>query len=130
MELGPSARRQLLHGYPNFADSISKDKDAAIYRKFESLSARNLLYQQSGIHDLEGQLEKSDGEDARDIDHEIAQQAARHWTHYYSDQSDQARLRRELQSKIKTKLKEYRSYCSPMRKGLHRRLIAARQMKR
>lgn len=109
VELGPSARRQLLHGYPTFADFISKDKDAAIYRKFESLSARNLLYQQSEIHDLEERLEKLDGEDARDIDDESAQQAARYWTHYYDDQSKQAHLRRDLQTKIKTKLKEYRS---------------------
>lgn len=106
MELGPSARRQLLHGYPTFADFVSKDKDAAIYRKFESPSTRKLLYQQSEIHDLEGQLEDLDGEDARDIDDESAQQAARHWAHYYSEQ---ARLRRKLQSKIKTKPKEYRS---------------------
>jgi hypothetical protein len=35
---------------PSFAEFI------AIYRKFERLSVRNLLYLQSELHDLEGQL--------------------------------------------------------------------------
>jgi hypothetical protein len=43
-----------LSGYPSFAAFISQDPDAAIYRKFERLSARNLLYLQSELHHLEG----------------------------------------------------------------------------
>jgi hypothetical protein len=45
-----------LKGYPTFSAFIARDQDAAIYRKYESLSARNLLYLSSEIHELEGQL--------------------------------------------------------------------------
>ncbi len=49
-----------LEGYPTFAEFVARDNDAAIYRKFEYLSARNLLYLQSELHDLEQQLEMLD----------------------------------------------------------------------
>ena len=99
-----------LEGYPTFAAFIAKDKDAAIYRRFENLSARNLLYLQSELHDLERQLEVIDREDAKNIDDELAQRAARLWTHYEKDSNEQARRRRNLQKTIKKKIKEYRTY--------------------
>ena len=46
-----------LAGYSSFAQFIAADADAAIYRKYERLSTRNLLYLQSELRDLEGQLE-------------------------------------------------------------------------
>ena len=103
-----------LEGYPTFAAFIAKDKDAAIYRRFENLSARNLLYLQSELHDLERQLEKIDLEDAKNIDNELAQRAARQWTYYEKDSNEQARRRRNLQRTIKKKIKEYRGYCSEL----------------
>ena len=99
-----------LEGYPTFAAFIAKDKDAAIYRRFENLSARNLLYLQSELHDLERQLEDIDREDAKDIENELAQRAATHWTHYEQDSNEQAQRRRKLQRTIKEKIKEYRTY--------------------
>lgn len=69
LEAMPTARRHL-SGYPSFAEFIAKDKDAAIYRCFENLSARSLLYQQSELHELEQKLEDLDREDAKDIDNE------------------------------------------------------------
>lgn len=97
-----------LEGYPTFAEFIAKDRDAAIYRKFERLSARNLLYQQSELHDLERQLKQLDHEDAEDIDNRAAQEAAVNWEHFSKDTSREAEHRRSLQTDIKTKLKEYR----------------------
>lgn len=91
-----------LSGYP------SQDPDAAIYRKFERLSARNLLYLQSELHDLEGQLQALDREDAEDIDNEEAQKAARSWAHYSDGLNARGKAHRELQSRISEKLKAYR----------------------
>lgn len=96
-----------LEGYPSFSNFIAKDKDAAIYRKFENLSSRNLLYLQSELHDLERQLEIVDHEDAKNIDNERAQGAARHWTHFSIDSDNQAVARRTLQETIRVKIKEY-----------------------
>ena len=107
LEAMPTPPRHL-SGYPSFAEFIAKDKDAAIYRCFGNLSARSLLYQQSELHELERKLEELDREDAKDIDNENAQKAARQWTHYAEDPSDQGRARRTLQAEIKVKIKEYR----------------------
>ncbi|KAG8533930.1 uncharacterized protein KY384_001671 [Bacidia gigantensis] len=96
-----------LVGYPTFADFIARDKDAAIYRKFESLSARNLLYQQSELQELEGQLENLDREDSKNIDDQEARQAAVSWEHFAKNTNVRARKRRGLQSKIRMKLKQY-----------------------
>lgn len=98
-----------LEGYPSFAEFITQDKDAAIYRKFEHLSARSLLYMQSELHDLEGQLEKLDEEDARDKYNEELQKASRSWKHYHSN-GGRAEEHRRLQRKIKGKIREYRAY--------------------
>lgn len=52
-----------LDGFPSLAHFISEDTDGAIFRKFDSLSARNLLYLQSNVNDLRtrlGELDRSD----------------------------------------------------------------------
>ena len=103
-----SPHPQRLEGYPEFAEFIARDHDAAIYHKFERLSARNLLYQQSELHDLERQLQELDREDAKDIDDQAAQKAALYWQHFSTDTGEQAQRRRALQATIKLKIKEYR----------------------
>ena len=118
LELGnlstaPPAR---LEGYPSFAQFIARDVDATIYRKYARLSARNLLYLQSELHELEEQLRQLDKEDAKDIDDEEAQKAAREWKHYSDPQNGRASQHRVLQEIIRLKLKEYRAYTI-----LHRR---------
>ena len=50
-----------------------------IYRKYAHMSARNLLYLQSELHELDEQLRQLDKEDAKDIDDEEPQKAAREW---------------------------------------------------
>lgn len=108
IELAPPHPRKRLVGYPSFAHFIAKDKDAAIFRKFQHLSARSLLYQQSYLHELEGQLRSLDEEDAECSSKE-AQRIARNWE-YYSNGSGRAAQHRELQQKIKVAIKEYRKY--------------------
>lgn len=105
--------RKPLDGYPTFARFIAKDPDAAIYRKFESLSARNLLYQQSQLNDLERQLDELDSKDATekalDINNEAGERVAREWQHFAHDDNDRAKLRRQVQERIKRHIKEYRT---------------------
>lgn len=100
--------RRCLEGYPSFSHFIAGDRQESIYRKFGSLSARNLLYQQSELHHLEYELENYDKEDAQDLSNVPAQQRARLWENFAVDDSDSARLRRSLQDKIKSRIKEYR----------------------
>jgi hypothetical protein len=71
-----------LDGFPSFAEFIAKDSDAAIYRKYEHLSARNLLYLQSELHELEGQLQGLDLQDFQNKDRndEETQKVARLWS--------------------------------------------------
>ena len=107
---GSSRASDILTGYPTLANFIASDKDAAIYRKFEKLSARCLLYQQSELHDLEQQLEQLDLADSRDIDDDEAQQAAVSWDHYASSATEKGQKRRELIMRIKAKLKAYRTF--------------------
>jgi len=47
-------------GYPSVAALVSKDNDFAIFRKFRYLNARNLLYLQAELVDLENELETFD----------------------------------------------------------------------
>ena len=106
---GPSPRPARLEGYPSFAEFIAQDGDAAIYRKYGHLSARNLLYLQSELHELEGKLQQLDKEDAKEIGNEDAQKAARYWRDFCDETNDRAHQHRALQEKIRTKIKEYRT---------------------
>lgn len=106
----PSSPR--LPGYPSFAHFVSQDGDAAIYRRYESLSARNLLYFQSELHELEGQLEELDAADVkeRDFDDDEPRKIARLWHRYARADNQRALRHRALQAKIRAKIKEYRTY--------------------
>ncbi|KAI4261280.1 MAG: hypothetical protein L6R42_003516 [Xanthoria sp. 1 TBL-2021] len=103
----PSTPR--LPGYPSFAHFVSQDGDASIYRRYESLSARNLLYLQSELHELEGQLEELDAADVkeRDSDDDESRKIARLWHHYAQADNERALRHRALQAKIRPKIKEY-----------------------
>ena len=107
------SRSPLLAGYPSFANFIAEDADAAIYRKYERLSARNLLYLQSELHELEGDLEDLDARDfeEREAHDSEAEQIARYWKSYSRSESESAVERRELQGRVRKKIKEYRTHC-------------------
>lgn len=116
LELGslPTSRPTRLQGYPTFAQFIARDSDAAIYRKFSHLSARNLLYLQSELHELEERLQTLDAEDGKhpgneeDLDGQQAQKSARNWDRYSDMTNDRACQHRALQKEIRAKIKEYR----------------------
>ena len=98
----------MLKGYPTFSAFIARDQDAAIYRKYESLSARNLLYMSSEIHELEGKLKALDEADFKSSCF-VAEGSARKWEHYSTGEHPKIQEHRELQAKIRVKLKEYRT---------------------
>jgi hypothetical protein len=100
-------------GYPSLADFIAKHRDhsTAIYRHYDDLSARNILYLQSELAELRAQQIAFDREDAEpgEID---AQERARNWTMFKTlaeepggHQREQARMK--LMLKIRGTLKEY-----------------------
>ena len=128
VESAPSPLRRRLAGYPSFAHFVAKDKDAAIFRKFQHLSSRSLLYQQSYLHSLEEKLLSLD-EDVKCLDNEEAQKVARHWDHY-SATTECAVRHRELQQKIKVAIKEYRTYVSLQCIAFGRLTFVRNQMKR
>jgi hypothetical protein len=98
-----------LKGYPTYSAFIARDQDAAIYRKYENLSARNLLYLSSEIHGLEGQLKALDEADFKSSCF-LAQGAARKWEHYSTSKEPGIQAHHNLQARIKVKLKEYRTF--------------------
>ncbi|KAL9086350.1 MAG: hypothetical protein Q9165_007136 [Trypethelium subeluteriae] len=110
IESGETEAPARLEGYPTFAEFIASDREAAIYRKYEGLSARNLLYQQSELRDLERQAQELDKADAKNINNGAAQRAARYWKHFSEDENEIAQKRRRLYEKIRVKLREYRTY--------------------
>ena len=107
LSLGSTAPRRL-DGYPSFAEFIARDGDAAVYRKFRHLSARNLLYRQSELHSLEERLQNLDREDAAGLGNEDALKVAREWQYLSDLTNPRARLHLELQNEVALKLGEYR----------------------
>ena len=111
----PSTQRPTrLEGYPSFAQFIASDSDAAIYRKYARLSARNLLYLQSELHELQERLQDLDREDAKDEHNQDAQKVARNWKYYSDPLNATACQHRGLQGDIRMKIKEYRTSFVPM----------------
>ena len=90
-----------LEGYPSLAQFIASDADAAIYRKFGHLSARNLLHFQSELHGLEEQLQQFDREDTKDIHDNNAQKVAGEWDYFNDPKNERAQKHKGLQRKIR-----------------------------
>ncbi|MCJ1231960.1 hypothetical protein MMC12_008640 [Toensbergia leucococca] len=116
-------------GYPRFAAFIANDEDKSttIYRRFERLSARNILYLESELTELEAKQDELDEESRRDEDlassaqswEELHSQANYNKTEDFSvDSSIEERARKgrlataaqdrlELARRIRSTLKEY-----------------------
>jgi hypothetical protein len=101
-------------GYPSLAAFIASDRDksTAIYRRFDRLSARNLLYLQSELQELEARQDALDAEDLRgDLQ---TKKSARNWqvlkkrANQQNNEREKERL--ELVFEIRDKLKEYSAY--------------------
>ena len=107
-ELG-TVEIQYVSGYASLANFIASDKDRStvIFRRFDRLSARNLLYLQSELAELEAKQETFDREDVKGKMSD--KQCARNWNDFKktseSDESQQERMK--LVRDIRTTMKEY-----------------------
>lgn len=90
-------------GYADLAKFIASDKVFCIFRRFESLSARNLLYMQDEICELEERLRVVDEADLRSGD-----PAA--WYSLHSRRDDKNVERGEIMRQVREKLCRYRKY--------------------
>jgi hypothetical protein len=109
-------------GFGDLAKFIASDYDGdtAIFRRFDNLSSRNLLYLQSELAELECLQQQYDEEDARDsLQPDLAKHinlASRDWSSFNNGANDlnspikeRLRKRMELVVAIREKLKEYRT---------------------
>jgi hypothetical protein len=98
-------------GYRTVAAWIARDPDneTFIYRRFDQLSARNLLYLQSEVLVLERRLERLDAETAKSADMEL-KDSARRWEIFSKNAENRVeeRARMDLVFEIRAKIKEYR----------------------
>ncbi|KAF2812331.1 uncharacterized protein BDZ99DRAFT_357544, partial [Mytilinidion resinicola] len=99
-----------LNGYPSLAQFVASDRDksTAVFRRFDRLSARNLLYLQSELAELETKQDAFDRADGLDDLH--TKQCARNWEHLRERARTGAKEteRVQLALEIRAKLKEYR----------------------
>lgn len=112
IEKKDSIKINYLNGYPSLANFIATDKDhsTAIYRRFDRLSARNLLHLQSELCELEARQDKLDAEDFRGT---IEQKGVlSNWAVFCAKASqpenEREKLRMDLAKEIREKIKEYR----------------------
>ena len=101
---------QYVRGYPSLAAFIASDKDKStvIYRRFDRLSARNLLYLESELVELEA---RQDAFDALDLAGSMDdKQCARNWEFFKERASEDEgqKERMNLVQEIRAKIKEYR----------------------
>lgn len=103
------------NGFPTFAAYIASDPELAIYRSFNSISARNLLYLQAELIELEAKLHVQDKvaltkEAEGDMDFMLS---SRCWETFASNArrvNSAENERMELLKKVRAVLKEYRGF--------------------
>jgi len=102
------------HRKEGFADvarwiAVDPDNETFIYRKFDELAARNLLYLQSELLSFQKQLNELDKSDANSDDMDL-KDASRTWetlTQQCDSGNEEARVRMDWIVRIRGKLKEY-----------------------
>ena len=101
------------NGFASVAAFIAKDPDntSTIYRRFDRLTARNLLYLQSKLQNLEATLDELDNEDLRTDDVE-SKKAATSWEDFEqlakTEGREREKKRMEVAEQIEIAIKKYR----------------------
>lgn len=121
-----------ISGFGDLAKFIASDHDGdtAIFRRFDILSARNLLYLQSELAELEYLQCQYDEEDARDgVQAGLSKPinlASRDWSSFNRGANDsnspineRLKKRMDLVVAIREKLKEYRMLSQPREQPFH-----------
>ncbi|KAK6344315.1 hypothetical protein TWF696_007955 [Orbilia brochopaga] len=93
-------------GYPSTAAIMSTDAELSVYRRFDRLSARNLLYYQADLMYMESELDKLDEED-RLLENSDDKYHLRHFKELWEGRSDRTMKRRNLIQDIRFTMKEY-----------------------
>lgn len=104
-------------GYPALAAWVGRDLDneTFVFRKFNQLSARNLLHLQCQLIQLEHEINELN-DDARRSSDLDARQALRRWEKLKELATDPARpekVRLDKADELAVKIKEYREYYGP-----------------
>jgi len=101
----------LSKGFSAVASKIAADPDktTTIYRRFDKLSARNLLFYQAELAELEGQQEVLDSEDRNATD-EYSDNCQRDWRWFEKGAKVEGREQKkmELAMRIRHTLEKYR----------------------
>ena len=105
------ARLRYLSGYPSLAHFVASDRDRTtlIYKRYDELAARNLLYLQSELAEMQAAQRAFDQHDLT-VDRSM-KQCARNFTDFRkAAEADDAsqKERWELMKRIRETLKEYR----------------------
>jgi hypothetical protein len=103
---------RLRDGYPTLSAWIARDPDneTFVFRKFDRMSARNLLHMQSQMVALEHEIDALD-EAARRSPDAMARQSSRRFetlVEMAKDASRPEKLRVEKLAELKIKIKDYR----------------------
>jgi hypothetical protein len=103
-------KKMTLPGFPSLAAFIASDKDksTAIFRRFDRLAARNILYLQSELTELEAQLEAFDRADSNGTLGE--KDAARNWQKFKERAKAASPERMDLVLDIRQTLKAYSTF--------------------
>lgn len=103
---------EYVNGYASVAEFIARDRDntSTIYRRFDRVAARNLLYLQSKLQRLEAIQDNLDGQDLRTNDKE-SKKAATSWENFISlaTMREAEKRRMEIAEEIQKTIKTYRS---------------------
>jgi hypothetical protein len=93
-------------GYPGLADFMARVPEANIFRRFYGLNARNLMYMQAELCDLEARLLVLEEEDAKGKSARSSHYAFDfYWMLRSSKEADHQQL--DLVLKIRAKLEKY-----------------------
>jgi hypothetical protein len=104
-------------GFPLLAQRIAlnPDYESFIFRKFDHLSARNLLHLESKLAYLEHKLNQADENAALPSADNESRRSVRAWEAFEENAADPARpehMHMKLAEQIQETLKEYRKFCS------------------
>ena len=109
-------RKHTLKGFPTVVAILTSDSDntAFIFRRFNKLSARNLLYLQSRLQQLEVEQATLDQEDIENGDTQ-SKKAATSWEDFqsFAGQREREKKRMEMAEKIESLIKRYRACSLP-----------------
>jgi hypothetical protein len=100
-------------GYPRLAERIAVKPETGVYRRFDALNARHILYLQAELCVLEDELRDREIEDQQDKTGKRSQYA-KDYQCFLQEPSDMDKPQLKLIQKMHAKLAEYsKSECRP-----------------